>query len=286
MGIWISKNTDFSKTFIPTHEYRLVPDDAIIPRGLDIKIDMQTGQKWARLAPDTPASEVIFVQDVENNETPASESNEKKPPVYSNTSNKWQGRFQSVSASIEQALAELEFDVSREDAFELLEEEASALEVGAGILYSSKFVHLRKLLTSDPQALDILNICLQNNPPAVFKAVELGILEQEMSVLLPQVNDSFSLKRFIRIFNSFLVHGDDSSPVAEIVFVFQSQKILSKLLEAIKRNNYELTERQLVILLRIAFAVNENISEFKTHPEYPSALLKHCESYPHSQLCQ
>ena len=284
-AIWISKSHLKSNNFIPTHEYRLVPEDAVIPRGLDIKIDMQTGQKWARLPKKEPTNGVMFVKDGEPAEKPST-SSENKPPAYSNTSSKWKGRFQSVSAAIEQALAELEFEVSREDAYELLEEEASALEVGAGILHSSKFVWLRKLLLSDPQALNLLNICLQNNPPAVFKAVELGILEHEISVLLQQVTDAQVLKRIIQVLNSFLIHGDDSEPVSEIVDLFKRQRILPKLLEAIQRTNSVRTERQLVILLRISSAVNEDLPDFSSNPAYSSALSKHCESYPKSKAFQ
>ncbi len=294
-GICISRNPIKSKIFVPTHEYRLVPDDAVIPRGLDIKIDMQTGEKWVRLAQKKDADEMVFVKEglvkdddgkvlVKNSDKSASSS---QAPAYSNTSNKWKGRFQSVSAAIEQTLGELEFEVSRENAYELLEEEASALEVGAGILHSSKFAYLRKLLVDDHKAMNILNICLQNNPPAVFKAVELGLFQNEIVSLLKKVNDSITLKRLLQVLNSFLIHGDDSEPVAEIVAMFKSHKILANLTEAINRINLSLTERQLVVLLRISFAVNEDLSsKFTSHLEYPSALLKHCESYPKCKLCQ
>ena len=278
-----------SKMFVPTAEYRLVQEDSILPRGVDVRIDMQTGEKWARLAQkQSAANNVVYVKESEtlNSEASKDSAHIKKPPAYSNTSSKWKGHFQSVSGNIEQALADLEFEISREDALELLEDEASALAVGAGIIHSAKFVHLRTLLLNDPRAVTLLSVCLQNNPPAVFKAVELGILEHELSTLLQTVDDSQLLKRLIQLLNSFLIHGDNSEPEAEIVEQFKKRNVLKKLLEAISRTTFTPTERQLVILLRIASAVHQDLPDFATHPDYQNALAKHCESYPKCKLCQ
>lgn len=297
LGIWISKNPLKKNIFVPTHEYRLVPEDAILPRGLDIKIDMQTGERWAKLPQNANVKDdLVFVKEAEKEEEEKDARNEEKqanaqaskePPAYSNTSNRWKGRFQSVAAAIDQALADLEFDVSREDAYELLEEEASALEVGAGILHSSKFVHLRKLLLDDSDALNVLAICLQNNPPAVFKAIELGILEKEIKDLLESTVNEQVLKRLILLLNSFLIHGDNHAPEAEVVAQFKTIGVLPKLIEAIARIKLVPTERQLIILLKISSFTNESLPAAITlHSEFPAALMKHCESYSSCKHCQ
>jgi hypothetical protein len=47
---WLVVTTDV--TFVPTHEWQDVPDDAILPPGLDIKVDLTTGSKQARIKPN------------------------------------------------------------------------------------------------------------------------------------------------------------------------------------------------------------------------------------------
>lgn len=279
IAIYVSKQPMKGKIFVPTAEYQLVPEDAIIPRGLDIKIDMQTGEKWARFrkSDKSERGDVVFVKEAE-------EAPKREAPAYSNTSDRWKGRFQTVSAKIDQALGELEFEVGREDALEVLEEEASALEVGAGILHSPKFIHLRALLKTDPVALQVLNVCLQNNPPAVFKAVELGLLETEIAELLRKA-DNNNFKKVLMILNSFLIHGDNGGPEETIVALFKQHTLLDKVIKASEA--VELTERQLVIMLRISSATNEDLNvSIKAHQEYEKALEKHCAMYPTCKFCQ
>lgn len=279
IAIYVSKQPVKTKLFVPTAEYQLVPEDAIIPRGLDIKIDMQTGGKWARIGKEdaNEREDVVFVKEAE-------ESPIKEAPAYSNTSDRWKGRFQSVSAKIDQALGELEFELGREEALELLEEEASALEVGAGILHSPKFIHLRSLLKTDSSALQVLNACLQNNPPAVFKAVELGLLENEVTELLVAANAN-QLKKILMILNSFLIHGDNGGPEENIVALFKQHSLFEKVMKAAEAQ--EFSERQLVIILRIASVTNENVNmKIVEHKDYKPALEKHCSMYPSCQLCR
>jgi hypothetical protein len=48
----IGGDTRDSFTFAPTREWQTVPDDAVLPPGLEIRMDMNGGAKLARLMPE------------------------------------------------------------------------------------------------------------------------------------------------------------------------------------------------------------------------------------------
>ncbi|KAL7528592.1 hypothetical protein ACHAXR_002524 [Thalassiosira sp. AJA248-18] len=48
-----------SKEIIPTHEWQLLSEDDTIPAGLHVRMDLSTGEKWAKLPTDDKRDEGI-----------------------------------------------------------------------------------------------------------------------------------------------------------------------------------------------------------------------------------
>jgi hypothetical protein len=235
-----------SPRFRLTSEFQLVPEGYILPPGLDIRIDMQTGEAWAKLPSgvkdrndaSSDAGVVLLDEQTSEDAGKAPESDSREPfedasrvpesdsressearhsaPAYSNSSKKWRHRFAAVSELIEGALRDLQVDELRDDSLALLLDEASALEVGAGILHSENIGLLLGLIDSkndsNEDALTVLAVCLQNNHAAVVRAAEIGILDSHVYPLLASTKDNKLVRRCIQIGNAFLINGDEGKP--------------------------------------------------------------------------
>ena len=189
-ALFVFKNSEFRIN----SEYQLVPEGFVLPKGCDIKIDMQTGETWARISKGSNDNSLISIKEPE--------ANKQAYPEYKNiTKNRVQARLSlDVISSIESALNSLELDES----WEYLEEEAPAMEFGLAIFESAGFEALRrKLAEADARALSLVAVCLQNNPLAIDKFIELKVHLNEINgILLLDQLDISVFKKIIRILES------------------------------------------------------------------------------------
>ena len=188
-----------------SEEYQLVPEGFVLPKGCDIRVDMQTGETWAKLRKEVPDinssiadDDLIFSKDPTND-----------APEYKNiTKSRIQARLSAeMQANLEAALSNL----NEESSWNFLEEEASAMEFGLAILEAKNFNVLREFLAAgNVKALQIISICLQNNPLAVEKFIELEIHLNELKNLIKTEKLNLNVfKKILRILESFKIHGND-----------------------------------------------------------------------------
>lgn len=190
--------------------YQLIPEGFILPKGCDIRMDMQTGETWAKLPKTTyrKDQQLVFAKESADNPTDASEANLNGAPEYKNiTKKRIQARLSAeMQANLETALTSL----NEEASWEFLEEEAPAMEFGLAILEAKNFEILREFVArGHEKALQIISICLQNNPLAVEKFVELEIHSNELKKILAAEKLSRSVfKKVLRILESFKIYGN------------------------------------------------------------------------------
>ena len=192
-------------------KFQLVPEGFGIPRGCDVKMDMQTGQIWAKLSvvPKSKSNEFSLISIPETETEPEGKGNAKGKgngaPEYQNlTKSRIQSRYSHGSAErIELALKEIKTENS--ESWQILEEESPAMEVGLGILESNNFVRLRiKIADGNERALNILSMCLQNNPLAVERANEINLFENEIFNLLSRNDLNLKVyQKLLKIIESF-----------------------------------------------------------------------------------
>ena len=187
-----------------SEDYQLIPDGLVLPKGCDIRIDMQTGFTWARKKPSINKSDLIVSEDADAiKEENVEGGRAAKPfPEYKNiTKSRIQSRVSGDQMNlIESALKSLELESS----WEYLEGEGPAMEIGYAILEAKNFDNLRNYLqNSDEKALKLMAICLQNNPLAVEKILELKVHLNELKNLLKRESMTKSaFKILLRIVES------------------------------------------------------------------------------------
>ena len=229
-----------------TENFQLVPEGFGIPRGCDVRMDVQTGQIWAKLAVKTESTEsnesLIHISSEEGAEEEIKNNqSQQAAPEYQNlTKSRIQSRYSYGSA--ERIESALKFET--EDSWDALEEEAPAIEVGLGILESKNFVNLRiKISNANERALNILSMCLQNNPLAVERAIEIGLLENEILSLLSREDLNLNnYQKLLKILESFSKFNESET----------GKKYLLELKTAITKQNLihgnNLNERSLEII--------------------------------------
>ena len=202
----------------------MIPDEYVLPKGCDIRIDMQTGETWAKL-PDVAkieiAKDLVVTENGAESKDEDKSSSKSNPsasaPKYQNlTKSRIQSRLSShIINEIESALKSL----TEESSWEFLEEETSAIEIGLGILEAKNFEELRRLIgEGDERALGVFSLCLQNNPLAVEKSLELDLFKNEISSLLSSEKLSKnSFKKLLRILESLIRHGNEIKSFFEII---------------------------------------------------------------------
>lgn len=232
-AIFVFKNGHFELS----EEYQVIPDGFILPKGCDIRIDMQTGETYAKLSKDVTADKDIIVNESNNN----SDKSTNGAPEYQNiTKSRIQSRLSpEKQADLETALTNLSFDL---ESWDFLEEEAAAMEFGLAVLEAKNFELLREFLgNGNEKALQIISICLQNNPLAVEKFFQLEIHTKELKNLLESENlTENAFKKVLRILESFKVHGNDDGKFIETV------KIILK--KHFKEHENNLKERYIEII--------------------------------------
>lgn len=160
--------------FIPTSEWQVIPEGAILPPGLEIDIDFGTGARRARLFQPT--------HDIHRN----------LPMVPGK--NMLEQRLDRVLSS--DAATQLA-------ALQALDLEAHILDMGILIARADNFVNLTSLLACEDAQLkrmagDIIEACLHLNKPAV-DAVLMSSLVERVVERLTQEGDAEMQRRLLNI---------------------------------------------------------------------------------------
>lgn len=207
-ALFVFKNDRFELS----EEYQVIPDGFVLPKGCDIRIDMQTGETYAKLSKTAKNKEIVV------NEADKFEFVSDKPtngaPEYKNiTKSRIQSRLSpEMQADLETALTNLSSDHHIES-WDYLAEEAAAMEFGLAVLEAKNFELLRDFLgNGNEKALQIISICLQNNPLAVEKFVELELHTKELqNVLKSEKLTENVFKKVLRILESFKIHKSNEN---------------------------------------------------------------------------
>lgn len=203
-GLFVIDN-DNSK-FKLSYEYQLVPEGFVLPQGCDIRIDMQSGETWAKKHEDIRPSSIVVVQSevptTEESTAPSNKKSARPYPEYKNlTKNRIQSRLSGETIGrLEAALNSLD----QEDSWEFLEEEAPAIEFGLALFESKSFPVLRTLIImgNNDRALGLIAMCLQNNPLAIEKFIELKVDVEIVEILKKEELESSTFMKVLRILES------------------------------------------------------------------------------------
>jgi hypothetical protein len=249
-AIFVFKNGQFEIS----EEYQLIPNDFVLPKGCDIRIDMQTGETWAKIGKTFNTDNTDDTDNTDNTDDTGNTdnagnsgntgntdksiiANKEQEEIDSTTSTKihstasitapeykniTKSRIQSrlsaeMQANLEVALVGLTID---NESWDFLEDEAAAMEFGLAILESKNFNNLREFLgKGNEKALQIISISLQNNPLAIEKFVELEIHSKELKNLLETEKlTEKAFKTILRILESFKIHGKDEKFIETLNF--------------------------------------------------------------------
>ena len=199
-ALFVRENSKFKIT----DEYQIVPESFTLPHGCDIRIDMQSGETWAkRSKKDSSPQTGKSLVSVDPEPATQSKPKSKAYPEYKNvTKNRIQARLSSESFSkLESALNSLD----NEESWEYLEEEGPAMEFGLAVFESNSFPLLRKKLSElNLRAFNLVATCLQNNPLAIEKFIELKVHSTEIfECLLLEHLEASIFKKVLRILESF-----------------------------------------------------------------------------------
>ena len=192
--------------FVLNGEYQVIPADFVLPKGCDIRVDLQSGETWARLSAGTrdSSSSLIKTSDPEHENAVDAQAPEYKNLTKSRITGRLSGE---LKAKIRVALDSLD----SEESWTFLEDEAPAIEFGLGLVEAANFGNFRKFLSlGDERALQVLAVSLQNNPLAVERVEQLNLFEEDFAPLLSsEISLSgTSFKRLLRCLENLLLFGN------------------------------------------------------------------------------
>lgn len=185
-----------------SEEYQLIPEGMVLPRGVDVKIDMQSGETWARIGSMDQRSDIVLTEASDASDNTKDNAHIAAPEYKNVTKSRIQARLSAQDQErIEVALSTL----GSVDSIEFLEEEAAAMEFGLAVLEARNFGELQKLSSKgNVGALKIVANCLQNNPLAVEKFLQL-----ERAKVLNENLELVAFKAFLRLVESVKKYGGE-----------------------------------------------------------------------------
>ena len=201
-----------------TDEYQLIPEDFILPHGCDIKVDIQTGETWARISNNSAQADNLITVDEKQ-----FKDDKIRAPAYKNiTKSRIQARLTpEAQLKLDEALLDLESN----DNWEFLLEEAPAMEFGLAVVESKKFSELFKR-NPDERSLKLISTCVQNNPLAVERFLEVSNDVAGWLGQLTELNNS-QIKLILRIVENVMNNNDKSVShgefISKIKHLFKSQ---------------------------------------------------------------
>lgn len=205
-------------------EFQIIPDGFVLPQGCDIKIDMQTGETWARIAINSADKKNLIPIEDEKSASGSGKRSSNSPPAYKNITKK---RIQArLSSEVQLKMDEALLDFDSNDNWEFLWEEAPAMEFGLAVLESKNFSFLLSKINVD-KSLKLISSCLQNNPLAVERLLEVS---DDVASWLRQLDEMspYQLKLVLRIAENIM--NNNSSEMAEN-FISSIKNLLKEQLE-------------------------------------------------------
>lgn len=234
-------------------EWVAVPRDAVLPAGLDVEVDMQTGGRRVRLGDEQRVSEHLGVPVG----APVDAMPEEISPL---AQRKWQRVYDSQHRTVvDQMLDDLSSPhaVLVAEALAYLEERAGAVDVGAGLVRSPLFGNLLVTLQDGRDAgrrisaADILFACVQNNPVAVEGVLATDAVEF-LAGRLEHETDGTVLRRLLSILAAMV--RADRTPSA-LLAMAKHQLVLSLSHLAARRvGSVPVLDRILVLLVLLVGA--------------------------------
>lgn len=198
--------------FEATKEWQNVPDNAVIPQGLEVRMNLQTGLREARLYPDHMPENV-----------PVTKADSHQPQLSSNpVPPKLTRQVNAQATVIEGRLNDIvSLDVERQKAsLDWLDEEAHNLAIGSAICHARNFNNLFILLESPQPSLRlpaaaILAAAVHNNQSATEAALSSELVAKLLERLRLETNPNIT-RRVIAIL-TYLAESDLPGTLHKIV---------------------------------------------------------------------
>nr|CAI6807238.1 AEL_HP1_G0048650.mRNA.1.CDS.1 [Saccharomyces cerevisiae] len=269
-------NRCYPKIFEPRHDWQPILPGQELPGGLDIRINMDTGLKEAKLndeknVGDNGSHELIV----------SSEDMKASPDDYEFSSD-----FKEMRNIIDSNPTLSSQDISRlEDSFDRIMEFAHDYKHGYKII-THEFALLANLslnenlpLTLRELSTRVITSCLRNNPPVVeFINESFPNFKSKIMAALSNLNDSnhrssnILIKRYLSIFNELPVTSEDlpiySTVVLQNVYERNNKdkqlqiKVLELISKILKADMYENDDTNLILFKRNAENWSSNLQEW------------------------
>ncbi|KAI8929116.1 hypothetical protein BC831DRAFT_547801 [Entophlyctis helioformis] len=189
----------FPRVFVPTNEFQRVRKGQVVPKGLHIRLDWQTGQREAKLVDadgdgDKPATSsdavVVRLPDTSDPQTdePQDEPQADEPAQLTSIAQESAGLPHQQAASLAQILDGMAHanTTSLASTLAFLQDVVDHVDYGADLLKSEAAVTVMVRLMSDPsdtgsnslslQAAHVLGTALSNNRVAQERAAQYGLV--------------------------------------------------------------------------------------------------------------
>lgn len=219
--------------FVANDHWQLVPEGEALPRGLDIRMDLQTGDKWAKLSDD---------KDIHNQDIVAVAMNEKRPlakvtigkdaddegEADEGADDEDQGHIDKMKRALEVSTGHLELDetlqyvLSGEKAelvqhLETLVDQSHGLKEGISIVERA-FDELLKLtrdenVTVRDLSLRVIAQCLRHNKEAVEKVNVVEVLPLLFQDL--ESSNNFIQKRILGVISALVVEDEANVKICD-----------------------------------------------------------------------
>lgn len=230
-----------------------MPEGAVLPAGLDIDIDMQTGKKRIRIPSHTPGRPLHALAETEPIKGLEDDGAEEFSPL---AQRKWERKYEAVhKTAIDTRLEELVSPNAAiaEGAMAYLDEHAHSVDIGAGLVKSRSFPILLSCLADKNLekrlgAADILFACIQNNPDAIAGITATDTIQTVVSRLGVE-KDTTVLKRLLSSL-IYIVRGDKKDGSTKQCVEYHLVKALAALSKRMPRETY-VVDRILVLLIEL-----------------------------------
>ncbi len=238
-----------------------IPSNVNLPPGLDIEVDMQTGQRRVKLHQDE--SKNLPVVDNNMNDKGLVEDAEYSPMPQRKWQRIYEAKHKTAIDQMLEGLADSEDKVVQKS-INYLEEHCGTIDVGAGLVRSYAFRNLLGVMEHPKteyriKAAEVLFACVQNNPVAID-----GILETEtVDFLVQRLYSESDLTVLRRILSSLvsIVRGDKG--VKSLLLCARSSAVMGLSHLSLRlMSERPIMDRVLVLLITLVSAHNGQYAEY------------------------
>ena len=233
-------------TFHATNEWQDIPPGAVLPAGLDVQLDFQTGKRKARLHQEGAATDdhlLPVVQEAAQPLEPGHSHAAPRPAGQSATKTLIEERLEQLS-SADPAI--------RDSALAWLDVEAHRIHIGEAITHAQNFKNLFHLMGTGAEQMrldagSIIAACLHNNPGAVEGALMTPLVAR-LTERLPVETSSKVQRRMVAIL-TYLAEANLPSTLYQFVAA-HGFEALDKI--NVAEISPALLEREIVLLATLA----------------------------------